>query len=232
MPRRSFDLCGPRRGGSSVSVGEPRRRGGIVAGRRSNHCYPGRRLTGLGAPWGNGLARSTSSSGPIGRDHSASSCRSPRGAVQGQQWSDLGSAMARCSPHGSRSAVDLRKDSRLTNVRQGNRIHEPSKSNRIQPETVGRRRHFPGGAVGAFAFDAGGGGGDPPGARRSVFFRQPRAGLRGAPFQMRKFRTMRDALDTHGHLLPDERRLTRLGASSAPPVSTNFLNCSQFCAAR
>ena len=44
-----------------------------------------------------------------------------------------------------------------------------------------------------------------------IFFRQRRPGLRGKPFAMYKFRTMLNAEDADGHLLPDERRLTRLG---------------------
>jgi sugar transferase EpsL len=44
-----------------------------------------------------------------------------------------------------------------------------------------------------------------------VFFLQERPGLRGRPFRMVKFRTMRDALDRNGVLLPDDQRLTRLG---------------------
>lgn len=44
-----------------------------------------------------------------------------------------------------------------------------------------------------------------------VFFRQTRPGRHGKPFQMIKFRTMRDAIDADGHLLPDAERLTRLG---------------------
>jgi sugar transferase EpsL len=46
---------------------------------------------------------------------------------------------------------------------------------------------------------------------RPVIFAQSRPGLRGRPFLMFKFRTMRDARDKSGSLLPDERRLTRLG---------------------
>ena len=46
---------------------------------------------------------------------------------------------------------------------------------------------------------------------RPVLFRQMRPGLNGRPFTMYKFRTMRDAHDGHGRLLPDEERLTRLG---------------------
>ena len=45
-----------------------------------------------------------------------------------------------------------------------------------------------------------------------VLFRQSRAGLRGAPFDVFKFRTMTDARDADGRLLPDAARLTRLGA--------------------
>lgn len=45
-----------------------------------------------------------------------------------------------------------------------------------------------------------------------VFFRQTRPGLHGKPFEMIKFRTMRDAVDTHGNPLPDEQRMTRLGS--------------------
>lgn len=44
-----------------------------------------------------------------------------------------------------------------------------------------------------------------------VLFRQTRPGLNGNPFQMIKFRTMRDATDAEGHPLPDAQRMTRLG---------------------
>ena len=44
-----------------------------------------------------------------------------------------------------------------------------------------------------------------------VLFRQVRPGLHGRPFMMVKFRTMTNAVDTNGHPLPDERRLTRFG---------------------
>lgn len=44
-----------------------------------------------------------------------------------------------------------------------------------------------------------------------VLFRQTRPGLYGKPFEMVKFRTMRDAVDAQGHPLPDSERLTRLG---------------------
>ncbi|MBN1910106.1 MAG: sugar transferase [Pirellulales bacterium] len=42
-------------------------------------------------------------------------------------------------------------------------------------------------------------------------FRQRRPGLRAKPFILLKFRTMNDARDADGHLLPDGERLTRLG---------------------
>lgn len=44
-----------------------------------------------------------------------------------------------------------------------------------------------------------------------VFFGQQRPGLHGQPFMMYKFRTMRDARDGQGQLLPDEQRLTLFG---------------------
>jgi sugar transferase EpsL len=44
-----------------------------------------------------------------------------------------------------------------------------------------------------------------------VFFRQQRPGLQGRPFYLYKFRTMSDALDEHGELLPDQVRMTGLG---------------------
>ena len=44
-----------------------------------------------------------------------------------------------------------------------------------------------------------------------VFFSQVRPGLRGEPFLMYKFRTMTDAKDAHGKLLPDDQRLTKFG---------------------
>lgn len=46
---------------------------------------------------------------------------------------------------------------------------------------------------------------------RPVFFRQIRPGRHGKPFEMIKFRTMRDALDSNGKPLPDAERLTRFG---------------------
>ncbi|MGV1681761.1 sugar transferase [Sphingopyxis sp. NJF-3] len=44
-----------------------------------------------------------------------------------------------------------------------------------------------------------------------VLFRQRRPGLHGAPFEMLKFRTMRDAFADDGTPLADEARLTRFG---------------------
>jgi lipopolysaccharide/colanic/teichoic acid biosynthesis glycosyltransferase len=44
-----------------------------------------------------------------------------------------------------------------------------------------------------------------------VFFRQKRPGKNEVPFDCIKFRTMNDARDASGRLLPDEQRLTRIG---------------------
>jgi lipopolysaccharide/colanic/teichoic acid biosynthesis glycosyltransferase len=46
---------------------------------------------------------------------------------------------------------------------------------------------------------------------RPLFFCQQRPGLRGAPFNMWKFRTMTNSYGSDGHLLPDAQRLTRFG---------------------
>ncbi|WP_307697526.1 sugar transferase [Variovorax paradoxus] len=46
---------------------------------------------------------------------------------------------------------------------------------------------------------------------KPVFFRQDRPGLGGRPFEMVKFRTMTDARDINGQLLPDAERLTPFG---------------------
>jgi sugar transferase EpsL len=46
---------------------------------------------------------------------------------------------------------------------------------------------------------------------RPVLFRQQRPGLRGKPFTLYKFRTMRDVRTPSGELLPDELRLTTFG---------------------
>ncbi|KZY42585.1 sugar transferase [Oleiphilus sp. HI0050] len=47
---------------------------------------------------------------------------------------------------------------------------------------------------------------------RSVIFRQTRPGLKGKPFDMIKFRTMKEAYDENGDPLPDDQRMTRFGS--------------------
>jgi len=44
-----------------------------------------------------------------------------------------------------------------------------------------------------------------------VLFRQVRPGLDGKPFEMIKFRSMKDAVDAEGDVLPDSERLTDFG---------------------
>ena len=44
-----------------------------------------------------------------------------------------------------------------------------------------------------------------------VLFKQVRPGKDGKPFEMVKFRTMRDAVDAAGNPLPDSERLTPFG---------------------
>ncbi|EGQ7641904.1 sugar transferase [Vibrio cholerae] len=44
-----------------------------------------------------------------------------------------------------------------------------------------------------------------------VLFRQTRPGLNGQPFEMVKFRTMKDAVDEQGNSLPDSERMTPFG---------------------
>ena len=46
-----------------------------------------------------------------------------------------------------------------------------------------------------------------------ALFRQQRPGLHGQPFTMLKFRTMTDARDAEGNLLPDGERLSSFGRS-------------------
>jgi len=45
-----------------------------------------------------------------------------------------------------------------------------------------------------------------------VLFRQVRPGMNGKPFEMVKFRTMRDAVDAQGNVLPDAQRMTPFGS--------------------
>lgn len=47
---------------------------------------------------------------------------------------------------------------------------------------------------------------------KRVFFTQPRVGLNDKIFTLIKFRTMTEAKDANGNLLPDAQRLTRFGA--------------------
>lgn len=44
-----------------------------------------------------------------------------------------------------------------------------------------------------------------------ILFKQVRPGLNGKPFEMLKFRSMRDAVDAAGNPLPDSERLTPFG---------------------
>ena len=46
-----------------------------------------------------------------------------------------------------------------------------------------------------------------------VLFRQTRPGQHGVPFEMIKFRSMKDAIDADGNPLPDSERLTVFGQS-------------------
>lgn len=47
---------------------------------------------------------------------------------------------------------------------------------------------------------------------RPVLFKQQRPGLHGEPFRFLKFRSMTNARDANGALLPDDQRITRFGA--------------------
>ncbi|MCD7998105.1 MAG: sugar transferase [Clostridiales bacterium] len=44
-----------------------------------------------------------------------------------------------------------------------------------------------------------------------IFFSQIRSGFKQRPFNIIKFRTMTNEKDTHGHLLPDDKRKTAFG---------------------
>ena len=44
-----------------------------------------------------------------------------------------------------------------------------------------------------------------------IFFRQTRPGLQGNPFEMLKFRSMKEVYDVDDNLLPDNKRLTDFG---------------------
>lgn len=44
-----------------------------------------------------------------------------------------------------------------------------------------------------------------------IFFRQKRIGKGNKEFEMIKFRTMKDAFDKNGNVLPDDQRMTKLG---------------------
>jgi sugar transferase EpsL len=46
---------------------------------------------------------------------------------------------------------------------------------------------------------------------KPVFFRQTRPGLNERPFELMKFRTMKDIYDDNGNLLPDDARITGVG---------------------
>jgi sugar transferase EpsL len=46
---------------------------------------------------------------------------------------------------------------------------------------------------------------------RPILFRQQHPGYKGEPFEVYKFRTMKDAVDADGEPLPDEERLTKVG---------------------
>ena len=46
---------------------------------------------------------------------------------------------------------------------------------------------------------------------KPVLFRQTRPGLEGHPFELLKFRSMKNERDSHGHLLSDDKRLSDFG---------------------
>jgi len=47
---------------------------------------------------------------------------------------------------------------------------------------------------------------------RPIIYRQQRPGIKGRPFYIYKFRSMTDACDSSGNLLPDSERLTSFGS--------------------
>ena len=57
-----------------------------------------------------------------------------------------------------------------------------------------------------------------------VIFKQKRPGLNEKIFTLYKFRTMTDAKDEQGNLLPDEIRLTKFGKLLRSTSLMNFLN--------
>ncbi len=58
-----------------------------------------------------------------------------------------------------------------------------------------------------------------------VIFTQERAGKDGKPFRLYKFRSMTNARDAQGNLLPDEQRLTPFGKFLR---STSWMNCHSY----
>ncbi len=61
-----------------------------------------------------------------------------------------------------------------------------------------------------------------------IVFRQVRAGRDGQPFRVWKFRTMTDARDSAGRLLPDRDRLGRFGIFLGATASTSFRTSSMY----
>ena len=63
---------------------------------------------------------------------------------------------------------------------------------------------------------------------KPVLFTQKRPGIKGSPFMMVKFRTMRNAVDKKGDPLPDSKRLTKFGIFCAIQAWMNFLGSGTF----
>lgn len=63
-----------------------------------------------------------------------------------------------------------------------------------------------------------------------VLFTQERAGKDGKPFRLYKFRSMTNARDAQGNLLPDEQRLTPFGkflrSASLDELPQLFTSCA------